>query len=211
MSCPHTSQPPPAVGSAGTAVIYRALNRRGVVTAAYAAALSPDHPIPDPVFETGACSAQAIVGPPGTQEETPQSLMRVAVHIMVPTHSIHGAAHGVAAIQKRGRALDDFQPFELSGVNEFAVVSRLRRQRPGPDAIFHDEHTVAVKPADDRPSCSRSETALRDPSPDPVVKHLTDGDIRGSRKFQRSHRFDTLKRFENGLALLASCDGDRVS
>ena len=137
--------------------------------------------------------------------------MRVAVHVMVPAHGIHGAAHGVAAVQKRGRALDDLQPFELGRVDEFAVISRLRRQRPGPNAVLHDEHPVAVKPADDRPGRSRSETALGNPRPDPVVQHLAEGDIRGARKFQRSYRLDTLKRFESGLGFLAGRDGDLIS
>ena len=72
-------------------------------------------------------------------------------------------ANGIRAIEERRRTADHFDPRGRGGIHVDAVVARLAREIAHPQAVFNDQHAIAVKTPDDRTRRSRPEAADGDP------------------------------------------------
>ena len=169
---PVPAQASAAVSEFRARIVDLALFRRPVVMGSNAAATAPDHPFADSILQTGAAPTQRIGGAGRSGHESAKPLVSMTVSFVVATDGIDGAAHGIAAVEQGRRSLDDFQPLQLRGIDQLAVIARLGRKRTCPDAVFHDQHPVPVKTPHDRPGGARSEAALGNPGADSVVQHL---------------------------------------
>ena len=134
----------------------------------------------------------------------------MAVSFVVTTDGIDGAAHGVSAVEQGRRSLDNLQPLQLRGIDHLAMVAGLGRKRTCPDAVFHDQHTVPVKTAHDRPGGARSEAALGNPGADSVVQHFPKRNIGRLTQFMGPDRFHALEGFKGRFPLFRSRDRDLI-
>ena len=72
------------------------------------------------------------------------------------------ASHHAGAVEQRGRSAHDFDPLGAVGVDRHPVMIRGGGEVAGGDAVLDDEHPVAAESADDRPTRSGAEAAVRD-------------------------------------------------
>ena len=129
---------------------------------------------------------------------------------VMAAYRVHRSTHRVAAVQQRGRTLDNLELVQLSGVDHLSVVPRLRRESAGANAVFHDQHSIAVESADDGKRTSRTGAAFRNPGADQVVQHFAKGSGRRFGQFRGVEGFYVLERLEGRLMFIGGCDGNFV-
>ena len=207
---PVPAQAASAVSELRARIVDLALFRCPVVTGANTPAAAPENPVSGAKLQTGAAPTQCVGGAGRSGHKSAKPLVGMAVSLVVATDGVDGAAHGIAAVEQGRRALDDLQPLQLRGIDHLTVIARLGRKRTGPDAVFHDQHPVPVKPPYDRPGGAWSEAALGDPGADSMVQHLPQRDIGRLTQFMGPDRFHALKGFEGGFPLLRSGHRDLI-
>ena len=114
-------------------------------------------------------------------------------------------ADGVRPVEQRGRPAYDLDAVKTIRVDRRAVVTRLRAEIAGPDAVLHDQDPVTVEASDDRTTRAWSEATFCDSWF--VLKSVSQRRRRVFNEIERVERFDRVERFESRF-LPAGGSGD---
>jgi len=135
--------------------------------------------------------------------------VRPLVQVEVPADGIDQSAQGIAAIEERGRSLENLHSLHGGGIDYLTVVARSIGERSGRKPVLGDEDPVSVKPADDRPGRTRPKAALGHAGL--ILEHLAQRSARAGGQLQASQRGDRAKGLGHGLRASAGGDGDRLA
>ena len=134
--------------------------------------------------------------------------MWVAVVFVVAAYGVHRAAHCVAAVKQRSRALDYFEPVQLRSVDHLSVISRLRRERACANAVFHHEHPITVETTADRTRTAGPKAAVGDARADSMIQRFSEGGGGCFRQLEGVEGLYVLERFEGSFVLCRRRDRD---